>query len=385
MSRRNFAILLLTVIAFAVVLTARPWHPVAEPKQSREEIEKRLKELPDPSEPFRLVAQLVSPAVVHINAMRIVKVSAPDFLFDPLLRQFYDEDFLNRYYSKRFPQKGYVLKGLGSGFIVGQDGLVLTNNHVVNEADEVTVGLADGREIPAKVLGTDPRTDIALLKVAEKDLLFLNLGDSDKIQVGDWVFAFGSPFGLDQTMTYGIVSAKGRRGMGITDYEDFIQTDCAINPGNSGGPLVSIRGEVIGINTAILSRSGGYQGVGFALPINIAKPVMDQIIHKGRVIRGWVGVTAGDLTSLWHQKLNIPGTGGAYVISVVQDGPAAKAGLQEGDVVLSIDGVAVPNTNDLFNKIAMKTPGDKVVLSVLKDGKTRPVTITIGEQPDGRH
>jgi len=369
--------------ALVIGLTARPWLPRAESKQPREAIEKRLRELPDFAEPFRLVAELVSPAVVHVNAMRIVR-AAPELPYDPLLRQFFDEDFLRRYYSRRYPRKGYVLKGIGSGFIASEDGIILTNNHVIDSADDITVGLADGREVAAKLLGVDPRTDVAVLKVNEKGLPYLKLGDSDKLRTGDWVFAFGSPFGLDQTMTYGIVSAKGRKGMGITDYEDFIQTDCAINPGNSGGPLVNIRGEAVGINTAIVSRSGGYQGVGFALPANIARRIMEQLVQKGYVVRGWLGMTAGDITTLWRRRLSVPGSGGAYVISVVEGGPAARAGVREGDVVLTMDGNEVTNTNDLFNRAAMKTPGTETLLTIFREGKTATVTVKVGEQPEGR-
>ncbi|MBN1807983.1 MAG: trypsin-like peptidase domain-containing protein [Planctomycetes bacterium] len=387
MSRKRLWLTLAIAVSLAAALVVEPFLPKVEAEQdpSRQQIEKRLKELPDSAEGFRLVAKLARPAVVHINAMRIVHVRTPEYQFDPLLRQFFDEEYLRRYYSRRFPQKGYVLKGLGSGFLVSEDGLILTNNHVINDADDITVGLADGREIPAKLLGTDPRTDVAVLKIEETSLPYLKLGDSDRIQVGDWVFAFGSPFGLDQTMTSGIVSAKGRRGMGIVDYEDFIQTDCAINPGNSGGPLVNMRGEAVGMNTAIVSRSGGYQGIGFALPANIAKKIVEQIRNKGHVVRGWLGVTAGDLTSLWRKRLKIPGTGGAYILKVAQGGPGAVGGLRENDVVLTMDGAELSNTDDFFNRIAMAPPGKIVNLNVYRDGETVPVTVTIGEQPERAH
>lgn len=346
-----------------------------------EEIHRRLATLPDSAEPFKLVAKLIEPSVVHINAMRLIRRSMPPLPIDPLLREFFEEDLLERYFRRRMPQ-GYVLRGLGSGFVVNAErGIILTNTHVISGADEVTVSLADSREFRAQVLGMDETTDVAVLQARADGLHAAMLGDSDDLEVGEWVLAFGNPFGLDRTVTLGIVSAKGRRGMGITPYEDFIQTDCAINPGNSGGPLVNIRGRVVGMNTAIVSRSGGYQGIGFAIPTNVAKAVMEQITQRGRVVRGWLGITASDLSPEWLEKLGI--SGGAYVLALVPKGPADKANIAKGDVITAIDDVPLKDTGALYNRVALLKPGTRVVLGVFRDGATKSVALVIGEEPEG--
>lgn len=372
--------------AFAAGLLVQQVRTVnAEGEPTREEIRKKLASLPDTCEPIRLVAKLAEPSVVHINSMRLVRVAAPAFPIDPLLRDFFGEDWLEYYYRRRTPRRGYVLSNLGSGFVVdARRGLILTNAHVIQDADEVSVSLADGKELSAEIVGADRRTDIAVLKIEAEGLGSLELGDSDKLAVGEWVLACGNPFGLDRTVTLGIVSAKGRRGMGISDYEDFIQTDCAINPGNSGGPLVDIRGRVVGINTAILSRSGGYQGIGFAVPINVAKTVMEQILQYKRVVRGWLGMTASDISPDWIKKYNIPGEGGAYVLGVAPGGPADKAGLEKGDIIVAIDGANVQDTSSLYNRVALMRPGTKIVLGVYREGKVKKVTLVVDEQPEGR-
>lgn len=366
------------LVAGAVCYYAGSVYARGEP--TPEEIRKRLAALPDSAEPFKLVAKLVEPAVVHINAMRLIRRSAPALPIDPLLREFFEEDLLELF-RRRMP-RGYVLRGLGSGFVADAGrGIILTNTHVISGADEVTVSLADGRETRAQVLGIDETTDVAVLRIQADGLRAATLGDSDRLEVGEWVLAFGNPFGLDRTVTLGIVSAKGRRGMGITPYEDFIQTDCAINPGNSGGPLVNIRGEVVGMNTAILSRSGGYQGIGFAMPINVAKVVMEQIVRRGRVVRGWLGMTASDLSPEWLEKLGIPG--GAFVLAVMPKGPADTARITKGDIITAIDEAPIKDTGTLYNRIALMKPGTRMLLSVLRDGTVRKVPVVVGEQPEG--
>ncbi len=255
----------------------------------------------------------------------------------------------------------------------------MTNNHVVGHADKVTVQLLDGRDFDAKIVGTDPATDIALIKInADEKLPFLKLGDSDKLEVGDWVLAFGNPFGLSHTLTAGIVSAKGRSGIGLSDYENFIQTDAAINPGNSGGPLVNLDGEVVGMNSAIFTRSGGYMGIGFAIPINMAKNVRDQLIEHGTVKRGRLGVYIQDLTKELADSFGIDQREGILVSQVMADSPAAKAGLQQGDVILALNGDKVDKVSKFRNKIAFTNPGTKVKLLVLRDGKKETIVAEIG-------
>ncbi len=274
--------------------------------------------------------------------------------------------------------------GQGSGFVVSKDGLILTNFHVVKDATHVTVRFADGSEVDAKVLGTDPTTDIALIQVPRKDLSYLRFADSDRTRVGDWVVAIGSPFGLTQSVSAGIVSAKGRNEVGINDLEDFIQTDAAINPGNSGGPLLDLQGRVIGMNSAILSRSGGNVGIGFAVPSNLVQQIETHLAKEGHVTRGFLGVGIQDLTSDLAAAMGMDTLHGALVSSVEPDSPAAKAGVEPGDVVLEVDGHAVLGSGALRNAIGLRAPGSEVKLTVLRGKQQQELDATLGERPGGQ-
>ena len=259
------------------------------------------------------------------------------------------------------------------------DGYVLTNNHVVEGADEVNVNLSDDRSFSAEIVGVDDKSDLAVLKIDAHDLVPAHVGDSDAMEVGQWVLAVGSPFGLAQTVTAGIVSAKGRADMGITDYEDFIQTDAAINPGNSGGPLVNLHGEVVGINTAIASRTGGYMGIGFAIPSNMARNVMDSIIEKGSVERGFLGAGIQDLNTDLAASFGYDSADGVLIGDIVPDGPAEKSGLQPGDIVVEFNGKSTHKANQLRNAVAATKPGTRVPLSVIRNGKSMRFDVEVGQ------
>jgi serine protease Do len=327
---------------------------------------------------FAQVLKPVLPAVVSIASSRIVKVPQNQFFNNPFFQQFFGRQF-------QTPPQQEREQGLGSGVIISADGYILTNNHVIEKATEIKVILPDKRQLPGKVIGADPKTDVAVVKINATGLPTVTLGDSSKLQVGDYAFAIGNPFGVGETATMGIISATGRNGLDIEDYEDFIQTDAAINPGNSGGALLNARGEVIGINTAILAGgSGGNQGIGFAIPINMAKYVMDQILKHGKVVRGYIGVGIQELTPDLAKAFNVPAEKGALVGSVEPDSPGAKAGLQRGDVITELNGESVTGPNDLRLKVASMAPGTTVHLKVLHNGETRDVTLTLGEAPSGK-
>lgn len=326
---------------------------------------------------FAPVLKPLLPAVVSITSSRIVKVPQNQFFNDPFFQQFFGRQFQGAPRQQRE-------EGLGSGVIISPDGYILTNNHVIDKATEIRVILPDRRQFPGKLVGTDPKTDIAVVRIEATGLPTVTLGDSSKLQVGDYAFAIGNPFGVGETATMGIVSATGRNGLDIEDYEDFIQTDAAINPGNSGGALINARGEVIGINTAILSgNSGGNQGIGFAIPIDMAKYVMDQILKHGKVVRGYIGVGIQELTPDLAKAFNVPAEKGALVGSVEPNSPGAKAGLQRGDVITEIAGQPVTGPNELRLKVGTMTPGTTVHLNVLRNGETRDVALTLGEAPTG--
>ncbi|WP_456370945.1 DegQ family serine endoprotease [Thermodesulfatator atlanticus] len=336
------------------------------------------------SKAFAQVAKKAGPAVVFVQVEKVVVQRGPvmePFPFGSPF-DFFGNDFFERFFRERFPRK-YRQMGAGSGFIISPDGYILTNNHVVANADKVKVKLADGREFNAKVIGTDPASDVAVIKINAKNLPVLPLGDSDKIQVGEWVLAIGNPFGLTQTVTVGVISAKGRSGMGITDYEDFIQTDAAINPGNSGGPLVNLKGEAIGMNTAIFTRSGGYMGIGFAIPINMVKVITKQLIEKGKVVRGWLGVVIQDLNEDLAKSFGLERPEGALITEVAENSPAEKAGLKRGDIIVKYDGKPVKNVAELRTMVALTPPGTKVKIVVMRNGKPKELEVTIGTQPQG--
>jgi serine protease Do len=303
---------------------------------------------------------------------------------DPFFQQFFGQQFGGRGRGGNgpdMPQKQRE-QSLGSGVIVSPEGYVLTNNHVVDGATDVKVTLSDKREFKATVVGTDPKTDIAVLKLTGEKFNPITLGDSQKVQVGDYALAIGDPFGVGQTVTMGIVSAKGRGNLGIEDYEDFIQTDAPINPGNSGGALVNDRGELVGINTAILSHgSGGNEGIGFAIPINLARNVMGQIIDHGKVTRGYLGVVIQQITPNMSKALNLDKMQGAIVSDVSAKGPAKDAGVQRGDVILAINGNTVADSNDLRNTISMMQPGQTVKLTINRNGSTKDIDVKLGELP----
>jgi serine protease Do len=330
---------------------------------------------------FSDVVKRVSPSVVKITTRtkphRVKGSGEIPGMEDPFFRQF----FGGRVPDLQAPAQA----GLGSGVIISADGYIATNNHVVDGADQLLVTLEDGRELTAKVVGRDPLTDIAVVKVDAKDLPAVTFADTAKIEVGDRVLAIGNPFGIGETVTSGIVSAKGRRVGILSDvrgYENFIQTDAAINPGNSGGALVDIDGRLIGINTAILSRNGGFQGVGLAVPANLVSQVAEGLVKEGKVVRGFLGVSVQDITPALAESFNLHSRQGALVAQVEPESPAARAGLKEGDVITGVDGDAVADSNKLTLVISAYAPGAKVNLNVLRDGKAEELAAVTGERPN---
>jgi serine protease Do len=325
------------------------------------------------------IAEAVKPAIVNISTTKTEKIAGT--AMDPML----NDPFFRRFFGDRFRQpeapRERKLMSLGSGVIVSPDGYILTNTHVVKDADKIKVTLSDKREFTGKIIGNDPKTEISVIKIEATGLPTIPIGDSDNLKVGEVVLAVGNPFGLNQTITMGIVSAVGRANVGIAEYEDFIQTDAAINPGNSGGALVNAKGELVGINTAIFSTTGGYQGIGFAIPSNMAKAVMKSLIEKGRVIRGWFGVSIQAITPDLAQQFQLKRDYGTLVADVVEGGPADKAGLRRGDVIIEFDGKEVNEPFQLRNMVANTPPGETKEIKIIRDGETKILEATIGELP----
>ena len=347
---------------------------------------------------FKHASHVIGPAVVSIRSTKVIKSpsvrgSRPTPEIPEEFRRFFEDDLFERFGASPFggeipfgSQRGggeMRQQGQGTGVIISEDGYIVTNNHVVDGADEVQVQLYDRRTFDAKVIGTDSKTDVAVLKIEGDDLTAAALGDSDRMEVGDWVVAVGSPFGLQSTVTAGIVSATGRANVGIVEYEDFIQTDAAINPGNSGGPLVNLRGEVVGINTAIASRSGSFAGVGFSIPINMVKSVVDDLMDDGTVQRGWLGAAIQDLNDELADSFNYDSTDGVLVGQVVPESPAERAGLQAGDIILKLDGRPQRDANGLRHQVAATKPQTRVPMVVLRDGKEQTLQVTVGLLDEG--
>lgn len=328
---------------------------------------------------FSQVVKEVSPSVVNVRISKAVKMRHPAPGESPF--DFFGGSPFGRFFE--WPEgEDFLQQGSGSGVIVSKDGYILTNNHVIEGADEITVVNGSGERYKAKVVGTDPRTDLAVIKVDGKNFPEAKLGDSDKVEVGEWVLAVGNPFELQNTVTAGIISARGRSNVGLADYEDFIQTDAAINPGNSGGPLVNLDGEVVGINTAIATRTGGNMGIGFAIPINMAKQVLDQLIKTGKVTRGWLGVYIQPVTPELKDQFKLKNTDGALVADVTEGGPAQKAGMKRGDVVVEYRGTKIEDTNHLRNLVAATGVGAVADVKVIRDGREVTLKVKIGELPE---
>ena len=346
---------------------------------------------PVPSNGFTEVAKAVTPAVVNITTVTVEKVSesrgVPDQLRERMEEFFGGPGGLSG--SRGFPgpqgpgePREHRGGGQGSGVIVSPDGYILTNNHVIDGARTVTITLPDKREFTGKIVGADPKTDLAVVKIDGQNLPTVSWGDATKLQVGEYVLAVGNPFGLNSTVTLGIVSALGRGRMGITQYEDFIQTDAAINPGNSGGALVNTKGELIGINTAIFSQTGGYQGVGFAVPTSMSKPIYDSLVKHGKVVRGFLGVSIQDLTQDLAKSFGIKDAKGVLVSDVKDESPAGQAGLKQGDIIMTYQGSPVEDAVALQRQVTKTAVGTKVTIRVIRDGHEKDFTVTIGEQPD---
>jgi serine protease DegQ len=311
-------------------------------------------------------------AVVNIFTSKDVKAQRHPFMDDPVFRRFFGDQFDGE------PQRS---ASLGSGVIVGAEGFILTNHHVIEAADEIEIALADGRKLPARVVGTDPDTDLAVLKVDGKDLPSITFGQSENLKVGDVVLAIGNPFGVGQTVTMGIVSALGRSHLGINTFENFIQTDAAINPGNSGGALVDAGGNLVGVNSAIYSRSGGSMGIGFAIPVSIARQVFDQIIASGSVTRGWIGVEVQDLTPELAESFKLPNTEGTLIAGVLKNGPADRGGIKPGDILVGVEGKQVTDSSSMLNLVAALQPGKQATLRLLRNGGEVKLKVTVGKRP----
>ncbi len=339
------------------------------------------------SKAFTAVAKKATPAVVFIKVQS--SSSDLDEYGNPYSYQnpfdFQGDDFFNRYFGMPYrgqPQKPAPQLSQGSGFFVSSDGYIMTNAHVVKGADKISVVLNDGRELDASLVGADPHTDLAVIKVEGKDFPYLNLGNSDEMDIGEWVVAIGSPFQLEASLTVGVISAKGRQNLRITDLEDFIQTDAAINPGNSGGPLLSLKSEVIGINTAIVSRSGGYMGIGFAIPSNMAKQIKDQLIDKGSVTRGFLGVSLQPVDKDIADAFELSKAEGALISEVIKDSPADKAGLKQGDIIVEYNKVPIKTLQSFRNEVSLMRPGTTINLKVNRKGEILSMTVTLGTASD---
>lgn len=326
---------------------------------------------------FSAAVHKAAPAVVNINTSRVVALRPDPFFDDPVFRRFFGGDFPST------PRKR-LETSLGSGVIVSAPGYILTNHHVIDGAEAIQVSLRDGRNATAKVIGSDPESDLAVLKIDLPNLPVISVGRSDRIEVGDIVLAIGNPFGVGQTVTMGIVSATGRSQLGISVFENFIQTDAAINPGNSGGALVDADGNLIGINTAIFSRTGGYQGIGFAIPASLAKDVLDQIVAHGRAIRGWLGVEAQTLTPELARALGLKQAEGAIVAALSAGGPAAQAGLQPGDVIVGLDGQTIQDAHQILMIVSKRKPGTPIKMDIVRKGERKSLQAQVGDRPAAR-
>ncbi len=313
------------------------------------------------------------PAVVNIYTAKEIKLQRPPIFNDPVFRRFFGERFGDEPSQKA--------SSLGSGVIVSEKGYIVTNNHVVESADEIEVALADGRTVEAKIIGTDPETDLAVIQIQLDKLPVMTFGDADKAQIGDVVLAIGNPFGVGQTVTMGIVSALGRSELGINTFENFIQTDAAINPGNSGGALIDTSGNLLGINTAIYSRTGGSLGIGFAIPVATVRQVMEAIVRDGSVTRGWLGVEVQDITPELATSFRLSEARGALIAGVVRGGPADRAGLKPGDVLLALAGVEITTSSSMLNQIAAIKPGEDVEMRVMRRGKEMTMKVKMGKRP----
>ncbi|MFG6137570.1 Do family serine endopeptidase [Halomonas sp. B23F22_10] len=321
---------------------------------------------------YSSAVEQAAPAVVNVYSSRVVKRDSHPLMSDPFFRQFFGDDA---------PRRQRMLSSLGSGVIVSDDGYVLTNHHVIRGADQIQVALRDGRETLAEVIGTDPESDLAVLRIDLDDLPVIELSDSDQAAIGDVSLAIGNPFGVGQTVTMGIISATGRSHLGLNAYEDFIQTDAAINPGNSGGALINPEGALVGINTAIFSRSGGSQGIGFAIPANLARSILEQIVTQGRVIRGWLGIEAQELNPELAASFGLAAPTGVIIAGVVPDGPADAAGLQPGDVLLEVNDRPILDPRQTMSDIADIEPDTELPVTVVRGGESLEITLRVAERP----
>lgn len=368
-----------TIFLLLAFLLGHSWFPAIGMAAEDENIQLLEKS----AKAFSSVVKKAEPAVVNVRVEKKEGVG-PDNQFNPFNDPFFQRFFGPSFKHPSIPQSPEQFKSqaAGSGFLISEDGYILTNNHLIDKADKITVRMEGGQELAGKLIGTDPQSDVALIKISDgRKFPYLPLGDSDQLEVGEWVIAIGSPFGLDSTVTVGVVSAKGRSRMGINEYENFIQTDAAINPGNSGGPLLNIYGEVIGINTAIFSGSGGYMGIGFAIPVNMAKTIKAQLLARGKVTRSWLGVAIQDMTAELARSFKLKEKSGALVTEVSKDSPAAKGGIKQGDLIIRYDGKPVADVTDLRNRVAMTPPGSKVDLTLIRDGRQEELTVKVEEQP----
>lgn len=368
-------------IGLAIAFLVLVWQPqlLDNGKRVVEFIESNTPQLPATARPSGPVSYadavaVAAPSVVNIHTKKMVLQQSSPLFNDPFFRRFFGEQF-------GIKPREHEETSLGSGVIINAKGYILTNNHVIEGADTIQVTLRDGRTSAAKLVGSDPEADLAVLKIEQDTLPAITLGDADALRVGDVVLAIGNPFGVGQTVTLGIVSATGRSSLGINTFENFIQTDAAINPGNSGGALITARGELIGINTAIFSQSGGSQGIGFAIPMSLAKNSMAQIVEKGYVSRGWMGVEIQELTPQLAESFGLKEEKGIIIAGVLKEGPADRGGLKPGDIILRLNGKAVESPHDALNTIGQINPGEQISVEGHRDGKPLARKVEVGERP----
>ncbi len=383
-------ILILIGVIAGMVLTANfNWtfnSRAGSDSEARLRLEEKMTEMRDFSEGFTTVAEYVTPSIVTVETEKTVKVRTWDPFggTDPFGDFFGGDDMFRRFFGgPNNRQQERQVQGLGSGVIVKEDGYIITNNHVIAEVDKIKITLSNGKQYEGKLIGRDPRTDLAVIKIDLKGLPAIKMANSDQVKVGQWALAVGNPFSksLSHTVTAGIISGLGRSSVTTDTDIDFIQTDAAINPGNSGGALVNLKGELVGINAAIVSRSGGFEGIGFAIPSNIATSVMDQLIKSGKVIRGYVGISMQDVDESIAKAMNLKTPKGALVAQVVKDSPGEKAGLRQGDVIIKIDGKEIEDMAAVRRTVGSKKPGTNVEFTVIREGSEREITVTLAEAP----